>query len=165
MTVSTITVDRRKLLLTMAAGLAATATAGFAIAAPVTVDPIFAAIDAHRQAVTAFETIHATWVEEALFASNGAQLPLQEAPCDLSIAFSAQCVAANTLIGTAPTSHAGLQALERYLLDDSMGSRMARQSIWYPSTLEGITFTSIDGSQASVDWLISKRAAEIDQAA
>jgi hypothetical protein len=165
MTVSTITVDRRKLLLTFAAGLAATATAGIAIEAPANADPIFAAIDAHREAVTEFETIHAAWVEEALFASNGAQLPLQlQAPDPLSIALSAQFAAGHALIDTSPTTRAGLRAFESYLQEDS--SSMLRQSIWYPSTVvEGTTFKSRDGSPEAVAWLIAKRAVEIDRAA
>jgi hypothetical protein len=108
-------------------------------------DPIFAAIDTHRQAVTALETMNAKVVE-------------------LSIAFSATLAPAEALMDTAPTTHAGLRAFEGYLLEDGMGPRMVRPMIKYPSTVEGITFISAGVGPEGVDWLIAKRAAEIDRA-
>ena len=59
--------------------------------------------------------MHAEMVAEALIASNGAPLPLQIAPEALQAAFSAQIAAANALIDTAPTTRAGLRALEMHL--------------------------------------------------
>jgi hypothetical protein len=67
------------------------------------------------------------------------------------------------VIDTAPTTHAGLQELESYLLEDGMGPRMVRQNIGYPRTVEGVTFTSSDGSPEAVAWLIARRAAELDR--
>ena len=62
--------------------------------------------------------MHVEMVAEALIASNGAPLPLQIAPEALQAAFSAQLAAANALIDTAPTTRAGLRALETHLCDD-----------------------------------------------
>jgi hypothetical protein len=103
MTVSTITVDRRKLLLAAVVGLAATATAGIAIAAPVAADPIFAAIEAHREASCAYDAASkAAWARYNLgYVSE----------CDALVA------AIDRVIDTAPTTRAGLKALSDYLAD------------------------------------------------
>jgi hypothetical protein len=66
------------------------------------------------------------------------------------------------LMETAPTTRAGLRAFESYLRE---GSRSLRQRIGHTVTRGGLTFTSYDGSQESVDFLIAKLAAEIDAAA
>jgi hypothetical protein len=151
MTVSTITVDRRKLIMGLVGGLAA-ATTGIAIAAPITVDPIYAAIAAHREAVNRLNTAHAKLVAEGLTDSNSQ-------PVGAALMATFGCSAA--LIDTVPTTREGLRALESYLLEDGIGPRMARQNIRYPRTVEGITFTSSDGSPESVAWLIGQRAAEL----
>jgi hypothetical protein len=125
-------------------------------------DPIFTAIDAHREAVTALETMNAKVVAEDLHEWDG---PFQVAPAGLSIAFAATFAPATAFMDTAPTTHAGLRAFESYLLEDSMGPRMVRHMIKYPRTVEGITFTASGDSPEGVDWFITKRAAEIDRAA
>jgi hypothetical protein len=124
-------------------------------------DPIFAAIYAHRQAVTALETMNAKVVAEDLHEWDG---PFKIAPAGLSIALSATLAPAEALMDTAPTTRAGLRAFEGYLLEDGMGPRMVRPMIKYPSTVEGITFISAGVGPEGVDWLIAKRAAEIDRA-
>jgi hypothetical protein len=111
MTVSTITVDRRELLLTLAAGLAATATAGIAIAAPADADPIFAAMDAYREAIMKFDAGLAKWGAEGAADANWPPV---------NVELSAMLVAERALMDTAPTTLAGLRAFESYLLEDSM---------------------------------------------
>jgi hypothetical protein len=100
-------------------------------------------------------------VAEALIASNGAPLPIQIAPSGLQAAFSATLAPAAALMGTVPTTHAGLRALESHLRGDSM----LRRRIGHTVTVDGLTFSSHDGSPTAVDWHIAKMAAEIDQAA
>jgi hypothetical protein len=157
-------IDGRRKFLTKTAG-ALVALTGLALASPAIAgrDPIFAAIDAHREAVTAFNALNAKMIEEALIASNGAPLPLQSAPERLQAAFSALLVPAAALIDTAPTTRAGLRALERHLREDD--SLWARRFIELPVTRNGITLTSRDESLESIDRLIAKRAAEISAAA
>jgi hypothetical protein len=159
MTSITVKTDRRHFLAVSAGAVAA--CAGLAVIAP-PADPVFAAIDAHRAAVTALEAIHTATVEEALIASNGAPLPIQIAPSGLQAAFSATLAPAAALMGTVPTTHAGLRALESHLRADSM----LRRRIGHTVTVDGLTFSSHDGSPTAVDWHIAKKnAAEIDQAA
>src|SRR5450631_3421147 len=98
MTVSTITVDRRKLIMGLVVGLAATTT-GIAIAAPAAADPIYAAIAAHREAVINLNTAHAKLVAEGLTDSNSQ-------PVGAALMATFECSAA--LIDTAPTTREGL---------------------------------------------------------
>jgi hypothetical protein len=149
--------DSRRHFLAISAGAVA-ACAGLAVIALPAIanaDPIFAAIEAHREAVIKFDAGHAKLTAEGLNDSNWQPV---------NTALSAQFATGHALIDTAPTTRAGLLALESYLIEDGIGPRMLRQSIRRPVTRNGITFTSMDGSPESVDWLISKRAAEIDQA-
>src|ERR1700680_3246500 len=88
---------------------------------------------------------------------------VQIAPAGLSIAFSATLAPARDLIYTAPTTPAGLRALENYLLEDGMGPRMVRQRIESPRTVDGITFTAGEGSPEAVDWFIARRAADLNR--
>jgi hypothetical protein len=115
-----MTDNSRRAFLAISAGAVAACAGLVVIALPAMADadPIFAAIDAHREAVTTFNAMHAKMVAEALNDSNGAPLPLQLAPAMLQAAFSAQLASAGALIDTAPTTRAGLRALEVYLRDE-----------------------------------------------
>ena len=145
-------IDGRRNFLTNTAGALAALT-GLALASPAIAshDPIFAAIDAHREAVTTFSALNAKMIE--------APLPLRSAPEELQAAFSALLVPAAALIDTAPTTRAGLRALERHLRED--GSLFARRFINRTVTYGDVS----DESPEAVAWLIAKRAAEIDAAA
>ena len=84
-----------------------------------------------------------------------------ENPIDLPSGHQATLAAAAALMGPVPTTHAGLRALESHLRGDSM----LRRRIGHTVTVDGLTFSSHDGSPTAVDWHIAKMAAEIDQAA
>jgi hypothetical protein len=116
-------------------------------------DPMLAAIALHREAINRLNTAHAKLVAEGLTDSNSQPV---------GAALMATFAPARALIDTPPTTRAGLQALDAYLREDSIGPRMARQNINYPRTVDGIPFTASDGSPEAVDWFIAKRAAEID---
>jgi hypothetical protein len=103
--IASTTVDRRKLLMGLAVGLALATTAGIAIAAPAA-DPIFASIDEHLAMIRERDSaraMSAPWPElRDLFALEG---------------YAALCV-----VETAPTTMAGLRALEAHL--DLDGDRL-----------------------------------------
>jgi hypothetical protein len=117
--------------------------------AEVNTDPIFAAIDTHKEAVAKFNAAHAKAVEEGLNDVNG-----QSAQAT----FSATLETGATLVAMTPTTVAGLQSLESYLREDIMLQRCIKR----PTIMKGLAFASSEGS---VEWLISKRAAEIGIAA
>jgi hypothetical protein len=77
----------------------------------------------------------------------------------MQAALWAMCAAARALMGTAPTTYAGLWALEDYLNDDRNSSLIGsiKRAI---TTDNGFTYT-MGGGPGAVDWLIAKRAAEI----
>ena len=78
----------------------------------------------------------------------------------MQAALWAELAAAKALIETAPTTRAGLRALESYLRKDRNNN--ARMGIQMTGTMEsGRTYTWSSGGPESVDWLIAKRAAEI----
>jgi hypothetical protein len=78
----------------------------------------------------------------------------------MQAALWAEHAAAKALIETAPTTRAGLRALESYLREDRNNN--ARMGIQMTGTMEsGRTYTWSSGGPESVDWLIAKRAAEI----
>jgi hypothetical protein len=112
-------------------------------------DPIFAAIDAHREADGKVDTEHAKLVAVGLDGDNW--MPTQAA-------LMAECAAAKALIGTTPTTRAGLLALEAHLRDDR--HRSARWAIRIPVILDGFRATS-NCEQEAVDWLIAQRASEM----
>jgi hypothetical protein len=113
-------------------------------------DPIFAAMDAHRDRMDVTDRAN-----ERLAAAgpDGDSRPMQAA-------LWAEHAAAKALIETAPTTRAGLRALESYLREDRNNN--ARMGIQMTGTMEsGRTYTWSSGGPESVDWLIAKRAAEI----
>ena len=65
---------------------------------------------------------------------------------------------------TAPSTRAGLRALEAHLREDLHRSARAFIKITF-ATETGDTYTYANWGLESVDWLIAKRAAEIDNAA
>ena len=147
-----ITITDRRSFLAITAGAVAACAGLFAMAA---VDPIYAALDAHREAATAFYAANARLTAEGLTDS----IYWQTANATLT----AQCLAGAALIDTAPTTRAGLRALEVELRKDTGDARMLRRRISHPRTVDGIPYTSHDGSTEAVAWFIAKRAAEIDK--
>src|SRR6266850_2157169 len=115
-----------------------------------TADPIFAAIAEHQASIEntdrADETLLAAGIE-------GDHRPMQAA-------LWAMCAAARVLMGTAPTTYAGLRALEDYLNDDRNRSLIG--SIERTITRDDGSTYRIGGGAGAVGWLIAKRAAEID---
>jgi hypothetical protein len=105
-------VDRRKLLLAAAAGLAATTTAGIAIAAPINADLVFAAIEAHREAYTAMEKAEADY--NASLEDEGPLADLLHEAGDHERALF------HHLISTEPRSLAGFFALIAYVDEVAM---------------------------------------------
>ena len=147
---------RRSLLAGLAAmvPVAALSTVPAIAAAAVTPDPIFAAIEAHAKADDEFWTLYEELL--AVGPENAGHLPIEATVV-------AEFKAARAMIDTAPTTHAGLRALEAHLRADRHYT--ARGFIGVPC---GRGFAHhFDGAenQKSVDWLIAKRAAEIDSAA
>jgi hypothetical protein len=115
-------------------------------------DPILAAIDAHREAVGKFDTEN-----ERLAAAGG---PDGSNWHPAQAALLAATAAKKALVDTAPTTHAGLRALEDYLYDED--NRSVVLCIEQTGTTEdGCTYITWGGPD-SVRWLIAKRAAEID---
>ncbi len=75
----------------------------------------------------------------------------------MQAALWAELAAAKALIETAPTTRAGLRALESYLRKDRNNN--ARMGIQMTGTTDdGYTYTWSSGGPESVDWLIAKRA-------
>jgi hypothetical protein len=110
-------------------------------------DPIFAAIGAHRDAIQALDLTY-----------EGRKSMGPEDHALVQAAISADLAAAKTLIATAPTTQAGLQALERHLRED--GAAFALHFIERPAT-----YGTISADTQGIDWLSAKRAAEIAGAA
>lgn len=110
-------------------------------------DPIFGAIDAHRDATRALD-----------LAYKGRRSMGPEDHKLVQAAISADLAAAKTLVATAPTTQAGVWALERHLREDA--SIFALNFIERPAT-----YGTISGDTQGIDWLIAKRAAEIAAAA
>jgi hypothetical protein len=149
----------RRAFLTMAAGVAAGATAAVpALAIPA--DPIFAAIDAHAESVRTVWTLQAR-----LLGMIGGDMAVAEDLCRspetraVQAALLAECAAGTALIETAPTTSAGLRALEDHLRDDRF--RSARMQISYTVTANGHTYTCGSDGPEGAAWLIAKRAAEL----
>jgi hypothetical protein len=141
----------RRAILTVAASLAAaTATLGLAIGvasdtnpAP---DPVFAAIDTHQEAA-------------AKFHGENAKLGATDID-DAQAALVAWAATAEALIGTAPTTRAGVRALDRHLREGD--GRFAVNWIERPMTLaSGRTCMMIGGGPEGIDYLIGKRAAAL----
>jgi hypothetical protein len=144
---------RRGALGAIAAATAAGSIAGIApaIAAALPADPIFAAIAAHGDRWNAVNRAH-----ERFVAGLADHHPVQAA-------LLAQCVAAKTLIETAPTTRAGLRALECYLREDRNSN--VRMTIRMTGTMDdGRTYTWSCVGPEGVNWLIAQRAAEIGEA-
>ena len=142
------TTNRRAFLTTTAAAVVAGAV--MALSPSAEADPIFAAMDAHRDRLDVTDRAN-----ERLAAAgpDGDSRPMQAA-------LWAELAAAKALIETAPTTRAGLRALESYLRKDRNNN--ARMGIQMTGTMEsGRTYTWSSGGPESVDWLIAKRAAEI----
>jgi hypothetical protein len=89
---------------------------GLAVHAPATADrdPIFTAINAHRQAVMKSQTEHGN-----LVVAGGPEVSDWRPATD---ALTAELAAGKALIDTAPTTLAGLRALEVYLRNDQIRS-------------------------------------------
>jgi hypothetical protein len=154
MTFSTITVDRRKLLVTALGLVSATVVTGLAISASPAVcmapDPILAAISSNRRDVAALYTAHAKVVADPLFEP------------EMNFAWSAQIVSSRRLIDMAPTTLAGLNELEAFLREDA--GLWARSLINRPRYMLGYTYYMADDPEA-VDWHIAQCRAEIDAVA
>jgi hypothetical protein len=65
--------------------------------------------------------------------------------------------AAKALVDTAPTTPAGLRALEVHLREED--SRLALNFIERPVMIDGRHACTFSGGPEGVDWLIAKRAA------
>jgi hypothetical protein len=113
-------------------------------------DPIYAAIAEHQASIQ-----NADRENERLEAAgpDGDWRPTHAA----LVAIGA---AARVLMDTAPTTYAGLRALEDYLNDDRNRSLIGRIERTI-TTDDGFTYR-MGGGSGAVDWFIAKRAAEID---
>jgi hypothetical protein len=110
-------------------------------------DPILAAIAEHRASVQKTDRANETLLAAG---PDGDWRPTHAA-------LVAENAAARVLIGTAPTTHAGLRALEEYLRRNDQVSRGIERTV---TTDDGYTYT-ISGTPECVDWLVAQRAAEI----
>jgi hypothetical protein len=115
------TTNRRAFL----AAVPAVALAAALPSLPADADPIFSKINAHREAAATF------WVENSkltdVVARGNNWMPSQAAA-----ALMAAYAAGDELIATAPTTRAGVRALERHLRDEknSPGSPWTRARVW-----------------------------------
>jgi hypothetical protein len=144
------TTNRRKFLTTMAAAISAAALAtgtAVTLAAAAEADPIFAAIAAYKYRRRAIDI-----ALERFGAGLAGHVPVQAA-------LQAEFVASKALIATSPTSRAGLLALDDHLRDNSGLALYIERRI----TTESGGFT-MGGGPGAAEWLIAKRAAEIDAA-
>ena len=172
------TPNTRRVILTIMASAAAVA------AVPITVpataepaDPIFAAIDAHTRVVDAMSAMHERMLAESppRFDNNGDMICKMVGPDHPAAVACRACFdAEKTLITTAPTTQAGLQALAAHLRNDRY--KRARDRI--PGLMSPAMYLSMrdnaltieDGwrvvidDTVFVDWLIAKRFAEIANA-
>jgi hypothetical protein len=136
---------RRHLLTIAASGIIAALVAPSTLAGS-SADPIYGAIDAHREAAATFQT-----VVEVLERKAG--------PCPdvrpFDAAVEARYAAGKALIETAPTTRAGLWALEAHLRDDRHS--FARWFIRLPLILDdGRLRTTSCGGPEAVDWFIAR---------
>lgn len=138
--------DSRRSFLAISACAALAVTALPAIAQT---DPIFAAIDEHRAAVRTFDSL-----------ANRVATREEADHTTIISGVMAYYTAGRVLTETAPTTRAGLQALDRYLRDERNGQ--ARNSIEYPRVRDGVVVGRSSGiGLEGVDYLIAKRAAEL----
>jgi hypothetical protein len=161
MTLSTITVDRRKLLVSAIGLVSATVVTGLAISASPSAcwapDPIYAAIASHREAAQVLDAAHrAAWIRNGY--GGG---PSISAECEDEIA------AISGVIDTLPTSHAGVRALSEYLGEPRSGciAYMINDRLQE----EGHAFEAHFNDQyhpwrESVAFFMARRAAGIDAA-
>jgi hypothetical protein len=134
-------------------GIAAGATALTLAAVPglaLPVDPVFAAIDAHRAAIAEFNRLLA--------------LDMAVGDCSaIEAALRVEVATAKALVATAPTTRAGLRALAAHLREDD--SFLALRFIQHPQTLEWWEkfgkLTTEARDRDLVDWFITQRAAEL----
>jgi hypothetical protein len=140
----------RRNFLTSAAGIAAGATAIAAVPVVALPDPIYSAIDTHRNLAKVCDLTYA--------AAGGAPYTLEEGE-KIVATVRAEAVAARALIQTAPTTPAGLWALEAHLRDDRHSR--ARGFINLPVILDGGLGTISLGGPEAVDWFIAQRASEM----
>jgi hypothetical protein len=140
---------RRHLLTIAAGGAVAAAISADARAYPGhAADPIFAAIDAHRASVETTDRLL------ELAELRGMSADLYSVVHD---SLRSERKTAKALTGTAPTTRAGLRALEEYLRrNDYLSLAIERTA----TTDDGYTYKHSGGPEG-VDWLIAKRAAEI----
>jgi hypothetical protein len=141
------TTNRRAFLTTMAVAGTAVVAGAVALSPSAEADPIFAAIDTHRNT-----TIHP-------LEGDGPYEPGQvEKFVETTVAKSRAALA---LIATAPTTRAGLRALDAHLRQDN-------RARWYIRRPGEDPFARLADATASceeaVNWLIAKRAAEIGAA-
>jgi hypothetical protein len=114
---------------------------------------VFAAIEVHAKASDELWALHEE--SHALGPQNADHLPIEAATV------AAELGASQTLINTAPSTLAGLRALEAHLREDR--HRSAQGIIKITSTTEtGRTYAYSSWGHESVDRLIAKRLAEID---
>jgi hypothetical protein len=106
----------------LAVGLAATAPAGIAIAAPADVDPIFAAIDTHRATYTAMERAEDDYNADPEEKEEG---PLADR---LMAAGEDEGEAFGDLLATEPRTLEGLLALICYVVE--VGKRQEAKGHW-----------------------------------
>jgi hypothetical protein len=141
-------VTRRGALGAIAAAIAAVTVADArpTDAAPA-IDPIFAAIAEHQASIQKADRANETLLAAGI---GGDWRPVQAA-------LLAESAAARVLIGTAPTTYAGLRALEEYLRRNEHVSWAIERTV---TTDDGYTYKT-SGGRKGVDWLIAKRAAEI----
>jgi hypothetical protein len=153
--------NNRRAVLAIAAGATAAALGAVpSLALPV--DPVFAAIDRYRDAVATFLVEHAKLTASGITGENWR-------PMDA--AFRVAFAASYALIGTAPTTRAGLRALEKQLRDKT--SVPSAPVVEYTVNIAGqpvshvvdswLAFEGADGtfSHWDVDWLIARRTAEL----
>jgi hypothetical protein len=158
MTFSTITVDRRKLLVSALGMVSATVVTGLAISASpgacwAPEDPIHEAIASHREAVRVYKIARrAAWVRDGY--GDG---PSIAAEC---IALEVAC---DRVIDTAPTTLSGLKALSDYLAEPWSGGIAAM----IRCRMEAAGYVSPPPSRwhESVEIFIANRRARIDAAA
>ena len=111
----------------------------------VAIDSVFGTIDAHQQAAAIFHREHAAYAA----APGRDHVPV----CN---AMSAWCTAAKAMIGTLPSSLAGVQALQDHLMDET--NCLARHCIVMPNELGG-TWSTYD--DVAVTWLCDRHAARL----
>jgi hypothetical protein len=143
--------DRRAFLIAAASIAGATILLGTAVVAQYDPDPIFAAITAHRKAT---RTVDAAYAK--LLQADDTRLADTE---PMQIALNAEYRAADAMIGTAPTTRAGVRALAAHLGDERNYSAVG--FIRRPIVLDGVTVGTQGGGDGAVEWLLAKHAEAI----